>query len=130
MEPSARQNGKKEKGGRMSKTIFYILGIIVLICFFPLFRTYDFYDYHVWECEEAHKAGADWALCSGFWYEPSNQTPIVNDCLIQLSENCKQEVPHTNHFVFIPDKYEAPNIEMTTPIFVLIETITKKEAKE
>jgi len=30
----------------------------------------DFYDWHVWECQQAHAQNMSYSLCSGFWCEP------------------------------------------------------------
>jgi len=99
----------------MSK--YKMILVIGLLCLFfvPVYRTAEFYDFHVWECEQAHEAGKDWALCSGFWYEPSDELPSSNDCLIQLSEDCKAEVSHTSYVGFgFPEEFDRLNLSYST----------------
>jgi len=53
---------------------WFTLTALALFLFFvvplPKFVEVDFYEFHVWECQQAHAHNMSYSLCSGFWYEP------------------------------------------------------------
>ena len=72
--------------------IFLSILIVVFVIPLPLFQEVDFYDYHVWECEQAHANNMSYSLCSGFWYEPCLED-IENPCVWHPCEDC-HTIPH------------------------------------
>lgn len=98
----------------MLKLLFLVIAIVLaVVCSMIIYNTiplvkheYDFYDYHVWECEECQKINGTFHLCSGFCtptddeiiyaIQEGNHTRLGIDvgCSIQLWEDCRERVPH------------------------------------
>ena len=77
------------------KTKLYciVIGILIFLTFFPFPQEKDFYEFHVSECEQAHKLNMTFAVCSGFLYHPS-EADFKNPCAIHPQESCKDNVAH------------------------------------
>jgi len=74
----------------IEKCSAFISFLVVFFIFFGIHRN-DCYDFHVWECNECHKHGLGYALCSGFCV---NISDIENPCYVDLIEKCEDEIPH------------------------------------
>lgn len=61
--------------------IVLAFGVVVLLAIFviPLPKNVevDYYDLHVWECEQAHAYNLSYSLCSGFWHEPTEDPKTI-----------------------------------------------------
>jgi len=87
------------------KTTLLSLGVLLFVLFglpLPKYVEVDFYDFHVWECEQAHAKNMSYSLCSGFWYEPS-EDHINNPCVWHPSEDSKT-IPHGSNLGTLHDK--------------------------
>jgi len=73
------------------KIVLAILATVVL--FYPYFEECDYHDYHVWECKQAHAQNKSFAICSGFFVEPSPED-LKEPMIVHPSENCEEEIPH------------------------------------
>ena len=84
-----------KKGSKHRKIIGSILLILFVFVFFiiPINKEIDFYEYHVWECEQAHKNGYSFAVCSGFWYDPE-PWHIDDWGIVHPSENPRDNIMH------------------------------------
>lgn len=67
--------------------------ILFLVFVFPLPKELDFYEYHIWECEQAHAANKTFALFTGKKYEPA-ESHFQNQWLIHPLEDPTEVVPH------------------------------------
>lgn len=76
-----------------TKLYLIIIGMLVFLTTFPCPLEKDFYEFHIYECEEAHKINMTFAVCSGFVYPPE-ASDLKNPCLIHPSEPCKDNVAH------------------------------------
>jgi len=94
-----------EKEKNLSGTkIPLIIGLLIPIFLLLGIHRNDCYDFHVWECEECHKQGGDFMVCSGFCIEPEKEAIIQVDenrlwvdpspCRVGLNESCKDNVAH------------------------------------
>ena len=68
--------------------------IICLVFVIPLPKPVeiDYYEFHVWECQQAHAKNMTYSLCSGFWYEPKIED-IKNPWVWHPSED-PYTIPH------------------------------------
>ena len=57
----------------------------------PFPHEIDFYDFHVWECEQCHEQNKSFAVCSGICYEDQS---IDNGCMVTLNEICSESIEH------------------------------------
>ena len=71
-------------------TIILFLGFVIPI---PIFVEVDFYDFHVWECEQAHGENMTYLVCSGFWVEPS-ASDFDNSMAVHPLEDCSKCIAH------------------------------------
>lgn len=72
-----------------------LITLVILGIFLLGIHRHDCYYFHVLECEECHKRGLGFAICSGFCY---NST-IDSDCFVKLEEDCKTNIPHGCNFI-------------------------------
>ena len=74
--------------------ILFLVGISIFMMFgFPLGKELDFYQYHVWECEQAHAEGKTFSLFSGNRLNPV-ESHIKNWWHVHPTENASLVVPH------------------------------------
>jgi len=72
-----------------------IVGLAVICLFLPLPMEADCYNWHVYECEEAHSQNKTFLYCSGFLIEPEQSHLDDKGCpAIHPEENCTETVPH------------------------------------
>ena len=75
--------------------IIFAIFLYLLLYNYILCPEVDFYDFHVWECEQCHAENLTFALCSGFCYSPQQSDLEDGGCpAIHPLEDCAKTVPH------------------------------------
>jgi len=88
-----------------NKTNLIMIGVSLFILFvlpLPKYVEVDFYDFHVWECEQAHAQNMSYSLCSGFWCEP-HEDHIDSPWVWHPSED-PRTIPHGSCLGTLHDK--------------------------
>lgn len=81
---------------KRNKTILILVTIVLAMTFVvpvPKFAELDFYEFHVWECEQAHAQNMSFNVWSGFCYEPTEEHLSI-PWIIHPSENPRTHIAH------------------------------------
>jgi len=87
-----------------SSIIIPIVSILIILIILSGIHRNDCYYFHVAECEDCHKQGGDFMVCSGFCIKPKSDPIIQKDnntlmvdpspCRVNLNESCKDNIAH------------------------------------
>jgi len=70
---------------------FFGIGLLIIFIFFILgIHRVDCYDMHVVECNDCHKSGLGFLVCSGFCSNVTTDSP----CYIPLEKKCEDNIAH------------------------------------
>ncbi len=73
--------------------IVTIIIVVILVAEFTnkgILRAKDCYDFHVQECLDCHSQNLGFAVCSGFCYNSTSDSP----CFIGMEKNCETSISH------------------------------------
>lgn len=96
-KPTRKQKRGKEEREQQRIVLFGVILISAIVLFgifvMPLYKEYDFYEYHVWQIEQAHLEGKTFSLATGQQIE-ALQIHTANDWNVHPSEDPENVVHH------------------------------------
>lgn len=91
-----KEKWRKREAENRRAGVYYVLffvGLLLFVLFvLPLRANYDFYEYHVWQCEQAHSEGKAFNLVTGKTVDPP--FGAESSSIVYPHEDPRVKVPH------------------------------------